>query len=162
MRKELAPYLHREQGGPAFADWLAEFDRSPRYLVEYLTRLNDYVYEKLSLQFSATEAKPDRSGCRRDQQGGGSPWDLAWVLTQSLRGVGLAARFTSGYLISLADDRCTASDHGARMHAWSEVFVPGAGWIGLDPSLGIFTAENHVPLASAPDPFRTMPLVGIP
>ncbi len=53
-----------------------------------------------------------------------------------------------------------ARDH-ARMHAWSEVFVPGAGWIGLDPSLGIFTAENHVPLASAPDPFRTVPLVGI-
>ncbi len=83
------------------------------------------------------------------------------MLTQSLRAVGLAARFTSGYLISLAtnEDGEISADgtrDSARMHAWSEVFVPGAGWIGLDPSLGIFTAENHVPLAVAPDPFRTL------
>ena len=111
--------------------------------------------KNLSLQ-SPVEAKPIDLDVVI-QQGGGSARDLAWVLTQSLRAVGLAARFTSGYLISLAtdddgeiseDDTCDS----ARMHAWSEVFVPGAGWIGLDPSLGIFTAENHVPLGQCARP----------
>lgn len=164
LRKELAPYLHQESCGPAFTDWLNELDRSPRYLVEFLTHMKDHVCENLTMQ-SAAEAKPIDLDVVI-QQGGGSSRDLAWVLTQSLRAIGLAARFTSGYLISLATDEngdISEDDTGdnARLHAWSEVFLPGAGWIGLDPSLGIFTAENHVPLASAPDPFRTVPLVGI-
>ncbi len=164
LRKELMPYLHRERCGPIFADWLAELDRSPRYLVEFLTQMKDHVCEKLGWQ-SPMDAKPIDLDAVIGQ-GGGSASELAWVLTQSLRAVGLAARITSGYLISLTtDDNGDVSEDesadNACMHAWSEVFVPGAGWIGLDPSLGTFTAENHVPLASAPDPFRTVPLVGI-
>ncbi|MCM2374424.1 transglutaminase family protein [Aporhodopirellula aestuarii] len=164
LQKELTPYLHQKACGPAFTNWLEKLDRSPRVLVEFLTYMKDYVCEELKT-LAPVEPKPIDLDVVIEQ-GGGSARDLAWVLTQSLRSVGLAARFTSGYLISLTlDDEGEISEDesgdSARMHAWSEVFVPGAGWIGLDPSLGIFTAENHIPLSSAPDPFRTVPLVGI-
>tara|TARA_R110002049_G_scaffold4601_5_gene32614 strand:- start:850809 stop:854156 length:3348 start_codon:yes stop_codon:yes gene_type:complete len=164
LRKELTPYLHRTTCGPAFVDWLIDLDRSPRYMVEFLTKMKDHVCENLTLKGLSDDKPIDLDAVIR--QGGGSPRDLAWVLTQSLRALGLAARFTSGYLISLGLDeegniREDESDDMASMHAWSEVFVPGAGWIGLDPSMGVFTAENHIPLASAPDPFRTVPVVGV-
>ncbi|EMI16636.1 transglutaminase-like superfamily domain-containing protein [Rhodopirellula maiorica SM1] len=164
IRKELIPYLHLQQCGDAFAGWLAALDRSPRYLVEYLTNLNNEVQDKLKVDWSSNAKSSGLDAVI--ENGGGSPQDLAWVLTQSLRSLGLAARFTSGYLITLSTDgegniSDDASADNARIHAWSEVFIPGAGWIGLDPSLGIFTAEYHVPLASAPDRFRTVPLTGI-
>ncbi|GAA4454949.1 transglutaminase family protein [Novipirellula rosea] len=164
LRKELIPYLHQEPCGDAFTGWLAGLDRTPRYLVEYLTLLNNEVHDRLKV-YPSSGVKPNPLDTVIEN-GGGSPQDLAWVLTQSLRSLGLAARFTSGYLITLATDSDgNVSDDDsadvARIHAWSEVFIPGAGWIGLDPSLGIFTAEHHVPLASAPDRFRTLPLVGI-
>ena len=164
LRKELLPYLHLESCGAAFLSWLNELDRSPHYLVEFLTNLNNAVHEKFEVISTDAVGKVDLDVIANN--GGGSCRDLAWVLTQTLRAVGLAARFTSGYLISLTTDSegdisDDESNDAARLHAWSEVFVPGAGWIGLDPSLGVFTAENHIPLASAPDRFRTLPLVGI-
>ena len=81
----------------------------------------------------------------------GTPAELAWLLTLAFRALGLAARFTSGYRID---------DAAASMHAWSEVYLPGAGWIGLDPSAGLFTTEAYVPLACAPEPLRAQPIVG--
>ncbi|NND97469.1 MAG: IMP dehydrogenase [Pirellulaceae bacterium] len=157
LRKELSPYLHLEDGDPHFAHWLDQLDYSPCYLVEFLTRLNDQVHETLTAN-SPTEPKRIDLGAVV-KQGGGSPWELAWALTQSLRFAGLAARFTSGYLISLDSGR--EGNDLASMHAWSEVFVPGAGWVGLDPSSGVLASEHHIPLASAPDPSRTVPLVGV-
>jgi len=81
----------------------------------------------------------------------GTPPELAWLLTLAFRALGLAARFTSGYRID---------DAAASMHAWSEVYLPGGGWIGLDPSAGLFTTEAYVPLACAPEPQRAQPIVG--
>jgi len=81
----------------------------------------------------------------------GTPPELAWLLTLAYRALGLGARFTSGYRIT---------DDAASVHAWSEVYLPGAGWIGIDPSAGLFTTEAWVPLACAPEPLRAQPLVG--
>ena len=153
LAKELGPYLRIDGAGARLAPWLAGLERGSRYVVDRVGALNVLVHQHLASAAGDGAIDLEAALARRC----GTPRDLAWLLTLSLRALGLAARFTSGYRIVAADGDSTA---GASLHAWSEVYLPGAGWIGLDPSAGLFVTEAYVPLASAPDPLRTEPVVG--
>jgi len=84
----------------------------------------------------------------------GSCRDLSWMLMQMLRQVGLGTKFVSGYAFN------PELDEGNDLHAWVEVYLPGAGWVGIDPSLGLFTDEHYIPLASSSIPQFTLPVSG--
>jgi len=159
LQKELAPYLQVAAPGPKLRAWLAALDRSASSTTERLDHVNGKIHETHALMPAnvahvAGPVDPELLLAR----GLGSCWDLAWLLTLSLRHLGLAARFACGYRVVLAD-AVTGLD-SLSVHAWAEAYIPGAGWIGLDPAAGLFTAETYFPLACAPDPMRALPMVG--
>jgi transglutaminase-like putative cysteine protease len=146
-KKQLAPYLIAQPASPLFAEYLRTIPRNRTRTIDfYLIRLEPGVQtpEKTLLGASGS--------CR----------DSAWLLAQLLRHLGFATRFVSGYLIQLtsAEESCGAPSDSANLHAWCEVFLPGAGWIGLDPTSGLLPGEGHIPLASASEPSSAAPLTG--
>jgi len=162
--RELEPCLEVEPAGPLLSDWLAKVDRSPVPTVEFLVSLNRRLHEDVEY---VIRMEPGVQSCEETLSlRRGSCRDSAWLLVQILRHLGLAARFVSGYLIQLkpdveALDGPSGTDKDfTDLHAWTEVYLPGAGWIGLDPTSGLLAGEGHVPLACAPSPEGAAPITG--
>jgi uncharacterized protein (DUF2126 family)/transglutaminase-like putative cysteine protease len=167
LAKELIPFLDAAPAGPRLAAWLAAFRstlRPDEKTVEMLVRLNQQLQREIRylVRMEPGVQTPEETFDRAQ----GSCRDSGWLLVQILRHLGLAARFASGYLIQLvADVKSLDGPSGTDkdftdLHAWAEVYLPGAGWIGLDPTSGLLAGEGHLPLACTADPGNAAPVVG--
>ncbi|MEO6313845.1 MAG: transglutaminase family protein [Chitinophagaceae bacterium] len=164
LPKELIPYLEIKEAGPLLTQWLAGVDKSEKTINDFLV----YINQKLNKDINySIRMEVGVQTCEETlSKSLGSCRDSAWLLVQVFRHLGLAARFVSGYLVQLtADVKSLDGPSGPEkdftdLHAWTEVYVPGAGWIGLDPTSGLFASEGHIPLACTPDYASAAPVVG--
>ncbi len=168
LRRELAPYLELDESGPLQTQWLADARqavlRPELRIIDLLVGINQRLQGDVGyiVRLEAGVQTPEQTlELRR-----GSCRDSAWLLVQVLRQMGLAARFASGYLIQLAADQKaldgpSGTEHDfTDLHAWTEVYIPGAGWIGLDPTSGLLAGEGHIPLACTALPASAAPVIG--
>jgi uncharacterized protein (DUF2126 family)/transglutaminase-like putative cysteine protease len=162
--KELAPCLTPEPAGPHLRQLLDSIDLSLQPSMVFLVDLNRRLQRLIRY---VIRPEPGIQNCEETLAlQSGSCRDSAWLLVQILRHLGLAARFVSGYLIQLKPDvKPLEGPEGpghdfTDLHAWAEVYLPGAGWVGLDPTSGLLAAEGHLPLAVAPDPASAAPVSG--
>lgn len=177
LAADLAPYLRPvDEGdgtgpGPVMTAWRETLPALPDDgvpLVSFLAGLNEAVHRDVAytVRMEPGVQTPDETLTRAI----GSCRDSAWLLVSLLRQHGLAARFVSGYLVQLATDPLVAAQAldgpaGATedftdLHAWAEVYVPGAGWVGLDPTSALFAGEGHLPLSATPHPLSAAPITG--
>jgi transglutaminase-like putative cysteine protease len=164
LREDLSIYMKPQPAGPLLQRFLAGIDRTPQNTVNFVTALNARVQQRDRLHRAARDrrvrARRDAAAAPRALPGFG------WLLVQALRHLGFAARFVSGYLIQLKPDLVSldgpsGTDHDfTDLHAWCEVYLPGAGWIGLDPTSGLLTGESHIPLAATPHYRNAAPITG--
>ncbi len=161
---ELQPYLVTEPATPAFAAFLKTVDVSKRRTIDFLVDINQKLQKDIRyvIRMEPGVQTPEQTLTLAS----GSCRDSGWLLVQALRHLGLAARFVSGYLIQLKSDvKALDGPSGTEvdftdLHAWCEVFLPGAGWVGLDPTSGLMAGEGHIPVACTPTPGSAAPISG--
>ncbi|MCO6455006.1 MAG: transglutaminase family protein, partial [Pirellulaceae bacterium] len=164
LSKEIQPFRQLEPAGPLLGKYLESVDRGPAKTVDLLVKLNLRLQQDIRY---VIRLEPGVQSCEQTlSRRAGSCRDSAWLLVQILRHLGLAARFVSGYLVQLTadvkplDGPAGPAEDFTDLHAWAEVYLPGAGWIGLDPTSGLLAGEGHIPLACTPDPGSAAPISG--
>ncbi|CAM5795940.1 transglutaminase family protein [Rhizobacter fulvus] len=164
VETELASYMIKAPLTPEFAAYLAQVPREKTPTNDWLVSLNQKLQRDIGylVRMEPGVQTPEETLVKAS----GSCRDTGWLLVQLLRHLGLAARFVSGYLIQLKSDvKSLDGPSGTEidftdLHAWCEVFLPGAGWIGLDPTSGLLAGEGHIPLACSPEPGSAAPVSG--
>jgi transglutaminase-like putative cysteine protease len=164
LRTDLAAFLEPEPAGPLLKAFVATLSREPTNTVDYLVALNQELQRKIRYvtRMEPGVQTPDETLAA----GSGSCRDTGWLFVQILRQLGMPARFVSGYLIQLrpdvkALDGPSGTDHDfTDLHAWTEVYLPGAGWIGLDATSGLLCGEGHLPVAATPHYRSAAPITG--
>ncbi len=166
LKKELAPYLEVTESDKVLLNWVEEIKKFfGQNIVDFLVSVNAKLYNDVNYTIRL------EPGIQTPQEtlekALGSCRDSAWVLVQALRHIGLAARFVSGYLVQLKPDKKSIDgpsgpeEDFTDLHAWCEVYIPGAGWIGLDATSGLFAGEGHIPLCCTPNPSSASPITGL-
>ena len=164
LEEELTPFLKRLPIGPLLQSVL---DALPKRMntIDFLVAVNQAVRDRIGyiVRMEPGVWTPEQTLGNAQ----GSCRDSAWVLVQVFRALGIAARFCSGYLIQLKPDQVSVEGPGGAttdftdLHAWGEVYLPGAGWVGLDATSGLLAGEGHIPLAATPDPQSAAPISGL-
>jgi transglutaminase-like putative cysteine protease len=150
--RELCPYLEAQPVGPKLASFLAALPRSTPGTMEFLVELNRLLRREIAY---IRRLDPGIQNCEETLAARqGSCRDSAWLFVQIARNLGLAARFVSGYLVELGETDTVD------LHAWTEIYLPGAGWVGFDPTSGLLATEGHIPLACTAEAGRAAPISG--
>lgn len=165
LESELAPFRIRAPLTELLRKYVRSIPRKPIRTIDFLVAVNQRIYKDISylIRMEPGVQTPEQTL----RKGSGSCRDSAWLMVQVFRHLGLAARFVSGYLVQLtADVKALDGPSGPEadftdLHAWCEVYLPGAGWIGLDPTSGLFAGEGHLPLACSPEPSSAAPISGL-
>ncbi len=165
VKEELQSYLVKENKTPKFKKYLCSLDRKRQRTIDFLVQINQRLHQDIryTIRMEPGVQAPEETLTLKS----GSCRDSAWLLVQLFRHMNIAARFVSGYLIQLAPDvKSLDGPSGTEvdftdLHAWCEVYLPGAGWVGLDPTSGLLAGEGHIPLACTPQPSAAAPIEGL-